>query len=718
MRLASSLLFAALSATGAAAAPPPFVGVNPGAPIWNGNILLNDALAADIASSGCRFVRVNFRIDGNATWTPQHLAKYDQIVASAKAYNLEILGLVAYEAVAAGQADWNENYNSGGMNPFVNTFADTAWLLIDRYKDDIKLWEVWNEPSCWSVPPSSNPLNPGCFYIWPANYANVLAQTYLRCVQNGGANYLQNNGIAFVTGGLFAHDIGGSFSTASDYMNAVYQQSAVWNAFEAQTGRRYPWDYFGYHFYLNQGEPVSTSELNAYFSNIRFWKDVYNDDTPFMVTEFGWNTASVSTQLQASNLTATYNWMRTQTDITSAMWYQWNNGGNGDWGLTFSLGNPKPSYFAFAEQCGITLPPTADFTSDVVGGDAPLTVAFSNLTVGPVDTYTWSFGDGVQSNATNPSHTYQAPGVYSVTLAATGPGGSDSITKPDYVSVGSVRDFDGDGDVDLHDAAAFALCYTGSGSTDVPAGCACTSGSVSNPATGHQFASSLNNLSATIAANDLLAGVIGVIESGGFFPDVPGGAAGGLSDLTDGAAGAGLEAVLADYSRPALQVRFNLPAATDVGRINVFAANSDGRVFQHYKLEYSAADEGFFRPLVDSVTTGAFGLVNNATYGASLTQVSPEESGPIAANVDALRFTFYNVSTVDPASVFWDPWDPGELGDTDGAPRAYVAPIIKEIDVVAYDGPPLVSNCADGDSDRDVDLSDFDALSEELTGPQ
>ena len=37
--------------------------------------------------------------------------------------------------------------------------------------------------------------------------------------------------------------------------------------------------------------------------------------------------------------------------------------------------------------------------------------------------------------ATNPLHTYGQPGLYSVSLTAAGPGGSDTITKTDLIAV-------------------------------------------------------------------------------------------------------------------------------------------------------------------------------------------------------------------------------------------------------------------------------------------
>lgn len=686
-------------------------GVNVGAPIWGGNILFTDALAADIAGSGCREIRVNFRIDGHSTWDATQLANYDQIIATAKAYNLNVTGIIAYESILGSQAQWNENYNTTGMNDYIADLADIAWILIDRYKDDVKFFEIWNEPSCWSTPPTG--LEPGCFYIYPRCYANLLAEIYYECTNNGGATYFEDNGISLVTGGLFAHDIS-ALSTAMDYMRNVYQQSQVWDVFEANTGRRYPWHYFGYHFYLNQGQAVSTSELNDYFNDVRYWKSFYSDSTDIMVTEFGWNTTAVTPQLQADNLTATYNWFRTQPDIRTAHWYQWNNG-DGGWGLTFSIGDPKPAYFAFEAQCGQTSAPTAAFEATPTSGLAPLGVQFNDESIGIVDTYLWTFGDGGISSVQNPQHTYTAPGVYGVTLTVTGPGGQDSVTQSALITVGSVGDYTDDLDTDMEDIARFQHCFDGGGI--VPVDCETNSGALPSATMTYQLVANQASLTQSISSSDALNGAIGVIENGGFHEAVPGGAAGGLSDLTDGVLGINLEAVLADFSRPSLQVRYDLTTPIDIERINVFAQNNDGRVFQNYTVEYSTTSSSSFATLIPAVRTGSFGAVNNGAWNHSLTSVIGDAAGPIAVDVDALRFVFYDVSTVDPANVFWDPFDVGEPGNVDGYQRAYVSTIVKEIDVFEYSGPPLVSNQVDLDDDGDADLSDLSILLDNLIGP-
>lgn len=77
---------------------------------------------------------------------------------------------------------------------------------------------------------------------------------------------------------------------------------------------------------------------------------------------------------------------------------------------------------------------TADFTADPVSGEPPLLVQFTDASTNATS-WLWTFGDGGTSTAQNPSHTYTDVGVYTVTLEATGPYGSDTETKTDLISV-------------------------------------------------------------------------------------------------------------------------------------------------------------------------------------------------------------------------------------------------------------------------------------------
>ncbi len=81
---------------------------------------------------------------------------------------------------------------------------------------------------------------------------------------------------------------------------------------------------------------------------------------------------------------------------------------------------------------------------------------FTNLTTNnqPITSYSWDFGDGNSSFTNNPSYTYAAPGVYTVTLTVTNNGGCDSsISKTVLVNTVPVADF-------THDTVCVGLATT------------------------------------------------------------------------------------------------------------------------------------------------------------------------------------------------------------------------------------------------------------------
>ena len=79
--------------------------------------------------------------------------------------------------------------------------------------------------------------------------------------------------------------------------------------------------------------------------------------------------------------------------------------------------------------------PQADFSASPLSGEAPLTVGFTDTSTGDFDSWDWTFGDGGTSTDQNPTHIYTDSDVYTVTLTIDGPSGSDTATKPNYISV-------------------------------------------------------------------------------------------------------------------------------------------------------------------------------------------------------------------------------------------------------------------------------------------
>ncbi|NIM17120.1 MAG: M28 family peptidase [Candidatus Aminicenantes bacterium] len=76
----------------------------------------------------------------------------------------------------------------------------------------------------------------------------------------------------------------------------------------------------------------------------------------------------------------------------------------------------------------------AEFTASPTSGAVPLTVNFTDLSVGATS-WSWNFGDTGTSTDKDPTHTYTSTGTYTVTLTVTNASGSDTETKTDYITV-------------------------------------------------------------------------------------------------------------------------------------------------------------------------------------------------------------------------------------------------------------------------------------------
>jgi len=116
-------------------------------------------------------------------------------------------------------------------------------------------------------------------------------------------------------------------------------------------------------------------------------------------------------------------------------------------GQTRLTNNPGLDYFSGWGRAPLV---TADFTANITTGIAPLPVQFNDTSavVNPTD-WSWDFGDGNRtsgagSGSANPVHSYQFPGIFTVSLTITNESGSSTNTKADYIHVlGKPFSFDG-----------------------------------------------------------------------------------------------------------------------------------------------------------------------------------------------------------------------------------------------------------------------------------
>jgi PKD repeat protein len=82
---------------------------------------------------------------------------------------------------------------------------------------------------------------------------------------------------------------------------------------------------------------------------------------------------------------------------------------------------------------GQTAPLRAQFNANRRRGSGRTIATFTDQSSGNITGWSWNFGDGTTSTEQNPVHTYNEPGVYTVQLTVTGPGGSHTETETNYV---------------------------------------------------------------------------------------------------------------------------------------------------------------------------------------------------------------------------------------------------------------------------------------------
>jgi len=99
-----------------------------------------------------------------------------------------------------------------------------------------------------------------------------------------------------------------------------------------------------------------------------------------------------------------------------------------DYGRTFTVYHP----FSKGEE-----PLVANFSASLTEGEAPLSIQFSNYSVGEVISYEWDFDNNgiVDSNELEPEYTYQDTGFYSVKLIIHDQDGTDEFLREDFIHV-------------------------------------------------------------------------------------------------------------------------------------------------------------------------------------------------------------------------------------------------------------------------------------------
>jgi large repetitive protein len=144
---------------------------------------------------------------------------------------------------------------------------------------------------------------------------------------------------------------------------------------------------------------------------------------------------------QSTNGPTSWSWDFNNDDVidSTSQNPSWNYSIPGTYTVTLTAGNIAGNSTLTKTNCiNVNWPvPVANFTTNVTTGLDPLSVQFTDTSTGNVTCWAWDFNnDGVlDSTEKNPIWTYSVLGNYTVILTVTGPGGSNNITKTNYITV-------------------------------------------------------------------------------------------------------------------------------------------------------------------------------------------------------------------------------------------------------------------------------------------
>ncbi len=142
------------------------------------------------------------------------------------------------------------------------------------------------------------------------------------------------------------------------------------------------------------------------------------------------------TDLSTGNPTSwSWDFGDTRTSTTRNPTHVYDNEGQYTVSLTVSNANGEDTEVKTGYITVGGAAPSADFAADPRSGPPSLSVAFTDLSTGDPTSWSWDFGDTKTSTIQNPTHVYANEGTYTVSLTAANAYGSDTETKPGYITV-------------------------------------------------------------------------------------------------------------------------------------------------------------------------------------------------------------------------------------------------------------------------------------------
>lgn len=357
------------------------------------NTVAQDAMGANLAKLGVRWVRLEFHIEGTDALSVTQVARNDYFINTvAPRYNLKVLGLLSFGILRArGPCDLLltdtlklDPMYGGGVNDYMRTWLNRARMITDRYGDRVSAYEVLNEQN--RLP---SPCHPGIEGdAIPATIAARLHTKFYRFFKGKQApsNQPWRAGVSVILGGL--HPAGTStpgktgYLTDRQYLQQLYQSDGFQDFYK--DNNRYPLDGLGYHPYpdeIRKGIQSDIDLIDGRMDEVRVALSQIAPSPgtpPFWVTEVGLN-AGYGKQTfgdQADFLRLVYTALSARGDVATVFWFKYEDfppdtGPNAQrWGvvhIAFKAGTcpggacydplgvaqPHPSFYVYRELAGL-----------------------------------------------------------------------------------------------------------------------------------------------------------------------------------------------------------------------------------------------------------------------------------------------------------------------------------------------------------------------------
>ncbi len=283
--------------------------------------LESDDVLAKVVSAGIKWIRAEITwaaiepVQGQFYW-----ADVDRVVNYAAANGLSPLMIIAYTP------NW-ANGNKGRQYPpnNINHWENFVRTAINRYKDRVKYWSIWNEPN-----------SPEFFAEGKDVFVSQIFLPAAMVIKNTDPG-------AFIVGPELAHVTG----TGSEWY--------FWMKYILNLGGNYI-DIISHHIYKNEGVTHIYELLEMGETLIPPVTDILEEtgqqDKPFWITETGWNTADMAESEQSELYLDMLRQRRTKGFPHKIFFYEIQDdpaAGIKPWGILRADNNDKPAYAVYRD---------------------------------------------------------------------------------------------------------------------------------------------------------------------------------------------------------------------------------------------------------------------------------------------------------------------------------------------------------------------------------